>query len=408
MFSLSDQLKSLGVKVGARDLMPQKSTDAYAIERVIPGRVVETGGGASYVVETAYPADYIHGHRTLEFPSDFGAIAAWAGESRLNGVSPQAFACLDIETTGLRDGPGTYAFLVGVGRFWDGVFHVAQFFMRDPLEEPPHLLALEQFLAPCQALITYNGKSFDVPLLTTRYLTQGWRSPLADLAHVDLLHLARRLWRDRLPSRMLGDIEVAILGHRRTQEDIPGWLVPQMYFDYLHTGDARPLTGVFYHNAMDVVSLAALFSHVARLLENPLQASIEHDVDWLALGRHFDRLDQSEIAAALYRRALQGELPAESREEALWRLATLHKRRGAPEQAIALWVEAAAHGRIEAFVELAKWYEHERHEPAIALHWTQIALERLQAPQHALQRVQWQAELEHRQARLMRKVAHPV
>jgi uncharacterized protein len=89
-----------------------------------------------------------------------------------------SFAYLDIETTGLMGGAGTYAFLVGVGRFETDGFHLAQFFMRDPAEEPAHLLALEEYLAPCEMLVTYNGKSFDAPLLNTRYLAQGWKSPL--------------------------------------------------------------------------------------------------------------------------------------------------------------------------------------------------------------------------------------
>src|SRR4030067_1036414 len=141
--------------------------------------------------------------------------------------------------------------------------------MRDPFEEPAMLLALEEFLAPCKTLVTFNGKSFDAPLLTTRYTLQGWPSPMGRMAHIDLLHLARRLWRDRLPSRTLSNLEVQILGAQRSEEEIPGWMIPQMYFDFLRDGDARPMKRVFYHNEMDVLSMAALLNLVVNLLENP-------------------------------------------------------------------------------------------------------------------------------------------
>src|SRR5512139_1946924 len=98
------------------------------------------------------------------------------------------WAFVDTETTGLAGGSGTYAFLVGVGRYEDDGFHLVQFFMRDPTEEPALLLALESYLAHCHALVTFNGKAFDAPLLNARYILQGWRSPLRDLAHIDLLH----------------------------------------------------------------------------------------------------------------------------------------------------------------------------------------------------------------------------
>ncbi len=190
-------------------------------------------------------------------------LAEWAREPRLAELAPADFAFLDTETTGLSGGTGTYAFLVGVARFEDEGLHLAQFFMRDPSEEPGLLAALEEFLAPCQALVTFNGKAFDAPLLLTRYLCHGWQPPFQGLAHVDLLHLARRLWRDRLPSRTLTMLEAHILGAGRSEEDIPGWLIPEMYFTYLQTGDPTPLKSVFYHNAMDVISLVALMEHMS-------------------------------------------------------------------------------------------------------------------------------------------------
>ena len=275
--------------------------------------------------------------------------------------------------------------------------------MRDPAEEPAQLLALEEFLAPCEALVTYNGKAFDVPILNTRYISQGWKTPLVDLSHFDLLHLSRRLWRDRLASRTLGNIETFILGHRRTLEDVPGWLIPQLYFDYLRSGDAKPLKGVFYHNAMDVLAMAALLNHVSHLFEDPIHAEIEHGVDLVGMGRLFEDMGQEEEAAQLYYRSLEQDLPDEQLWETVQRLSFIKKRSGDFESALALWKQAAAQGQIYAHVELAKYYEHQSGDYEEASRWTQAALEIISAPSCPFYlREQWQGELEHRQARLKR------
>jgi uncharacterized protein YprB with RNaseH-like and TPR domain len=408
--SISDKLKALGVKVGAKEIEPPNEPAAperpYSVERVVPGRVIENSGGEAYVVEAVYPLETGHGHGDLRLDAPLEAIAAWAKEERIGGAAPEAFAFLDIETTGLSGGTGTYAFLVGVGRYIGGEYHLAQFFLRDPGEEEAQLLALEDFLAPCQILVTFNGKSFDAPLLNTRYTAHDWRSPLPGLAPLDLLHLARRLWRDRLPSRTLGTLEVHILGHQRSGEDIPGWLVPQMYFDYLHTGDARPLTGVFYHNAVDVLSLAVLLNHMAHLLNDPLNGSVQDDLDWPALGRLFADLGRDEVAITLFRRALAGNLPGELQTRTLNDLSMLYKHRGEWDEAITLWQQAAQAGAIYACVELAKHSEHEQRDPAAALQWTQQALDHLLSPKTpAYERLQWQDELAHRCQRLLRKIA---
>ena len=129
-------------------------------------------------------------------------VSAWAGDARLGELPIELFAFLDTETSGLAGGTGTYAFLVGAARFVEGgEFVLQQFFMRDPTEEPALLEALGRFLAPAQALVTYNGKAFDAPLLSTRYLMHRMPNPMQGFAHLDLLPLARRLWRDRLESR---------------------------------------------------------------------------------------------------------------------------------------------------------------------------------------------------------------
>jgi uncharacterized protein YprB with RNaseH-like and TPR domain len=417
MDSLSERLKALGVKVGARDLPRPRPRDAYPIQGVVPGRFQETPYGEVFLLEERYPVTQQHGSASLEVSGllnssgPLGIVAEWAREPRLAKVESEAYAFLDTETTGLAGGSGTYAFLVGAGRYDGAEFHLAQFFMRDPAEEAALLWALTDFLGPCQALVTFNGKAFDVPLLNARYITNGERPYLASTAHLDLLPLARRLWRDRLPSRALGYLEEHILGLTRSQEDVPGWVIPSLYFDYLRGGDARPLKSVFYHNAIDVLSLAALLSHVADLLgaafdtEDGLRKTVVHGLDLVAMAKLFEDLKRLETAMRLYEHGLAGDLPGHAHWETVRRLSLIHKRRGDLPAAIALWRQAAGGGQVYAYVELAKYYEHRARDYREAADWTRAAIALVEAPAFAGgARQRWLAELEHRLTRLRRKL----
>ena len=405
MPSLSEKLKSLGVKVGTRDFSPPPRRSGTPIEQVIDGRFQETPHGAVFVVESRFPPGHHQGNYGLNPTASLHTLSAWAGDPRLLDIGSQGFIFLDTETSGLAGGTGTYAFLVGVGRFDEDGFHLAQFFMRDPIEEQAYLAALNSFLGPCSGLVTFNGKSFDVPLLNTRYITNGEYCILNDAAHVDLLPLARRLWRDRLPSRALGYLEEHILGAQRTQEDVPGWMIPTLYFDYLRTGNALPLRSVFYHNAMDILSMAALLNHMANLLENPYDGRVSNALDIIAIGKLYEDLGQLENAARCFTTGLSQDLPEEARRDAELRLSFMEKRRDNLPVAIEIWTQATKRKEIYAFVELAKYYEHRARDFFQALQWTQAALDLVLAPSFSsYERRHWKPELEHRLERLERKL----
>lgn len=404
MSSLSDKLKSLGVRLGAQDLPPPRKRPGFPIEQVVDGRFLETPFGQAFVVESRYSPDHRHGQVGIELNASLRTIAAWSKEPRLQDFDPRQLVFLDTETSGLMGGTGTYAFLIGVGRLDAAGFHLAQYFMRDPLEEPAQLAALNNFLGACEGLVTFNGKAFDVPILNARFITNGEVSPFRFSAHLDLLPLARRLWRDRLSSRALGSLEQHILSVSRTQEDVPGWMIPQLYFDYLKSGDARPLKSVFYHNAMDVVSMAALLNHVASLLEDPYNCPAEHGVDLIAIAKLFEDLGQTEAAANLYARGLDCDLPEASRNEAVQRWSFLEKRRENLPAAADLWRQAAMRKEIYAHVELAKFYEHRQRDYPEAIHWTHAAIALVKTPDFPLlERNQCLHELEHRLERLHKK-----
>ncbi len=211
--SVQDKL-SLLIKKGTAHLPPPQPKSHYGIDFVVSGAFCPTPLGDVFFTEQAYLPDYHHGSSPIVCSPPLSLISQWANDPRLAEIPLSRFAFLDTETSGLAGGTGTYAFLVGIARFVDGQLVLRQFFMRDPSEEPAMLEAIAQFLAPAQALVTFNGKAFDAPLLTTRYRLHRIPVPYEGYAHLDLLPLARRLWRDRLESRAL-----EILGTACSQYD---------------------------------------------------------------------------------------------------------------------------------------------------------------------------------------------
>ena len=403
--SLTDKLKSLGVKVGTVDMPVNKKKSSASIQDVLEGDFVATRRGEAFIHEEIYGTDYRHGWAPLESDAPLDLMAAWAKDSRLLEMPLEKFIFLDTETSGMAGGTGTYAFLVGAGRFEESasghIFRLLQFFMRDPGEEPALLEALADFLTPCEGLVTYNGKAFDAPLLKTRYTLHDIPVPFEDYAHVDLLHLARRLWRDRLPSRTLKYIEENVLGAPRTSEEVPGYEIPWLYFDYLRTGDVGEMKGIFYHNAMDIVALAAMFGLTASMLHDPFDENIQHGLDVIALAKLHEDLDQWERAARLYERGLEMDLDEDDFWKAVRRLSVLQKRRGDLDSAVGLWEQAAAQGHIYAHVELAKHYEHRLRDYHEAHKWAAAALEQVKSGEFpAYVREHWGSELEHRLERL--------
>jgi hypothetical protein len=407
MPSISDKLKSMGVKVGATNLPSavEKLKTNNPIQSVVEGRFVSTRQGETFISEQTFPSGYRHGLTSLRTSVPLMTIGQWARDEHIADLPLESFAFLDTETSGLAGGTGTYAFLVGVGRFEGENFHLTQFFMRDPIEEAAMLEGLMDFLAPCSALVTFNGKAFDAPLLITRYSLHSLPVPFKEYSHLDLLPLARRLWRDRLPSRALKYLEENVLAAPRSIDEVPGYEIPYIYFDYLRTGDALPLKGVFYHNSMDIVALAALMNHMATVLHSPFDGQVQHGQDFIALAKLFEDLGRSEEATRLYERGLQAGVNETDFGAAVQRLSALQRRRGDLESAKGLWKKAAAGGHIYAHIELAKYYEHHRRDYAKALKWTQKAEElisSLDIPRYEYRH--WMDELEHRKKRIQEKL----
>ncbi len=379
----------------------------------LPGRELGTALGAFQLIEERYPLNFAHGPATLAeaFARDSATAAQLARAESLAAADLRGLAFLDTETTGLAGGAGTLVFLVGVGVCDGDEFVLRQYFLRDPAEEEALFAQLIADVAGCAGWVTFNGKSFDVPLLETRLTVNRMRGALGQRPHLDLLMPARRLYRGRLASCSLGSLEQNVLHIAREQDDVPGELIPQMYQDYLRTRDAREMRRVIYHNAIDILSMVTLMAHVLDIFAAPLTthhspASTLNAEDTLRLAKwHADNGRLAEAEAA-YPQALAGELSLEARAEGLRRFALLLKRQDRRAEAAPLWEQLASFtlDDPEPFVELAKHHEWHTRDMALALTWTERALKVLAAAPKSWQRAEAQAELEHRRARLKGKL----
>jgi len=374
METLSDKLKSLGVHLGVPKPRQKPQKAFFPLEGIVSGGYRESVFGRSFVHAEEYSLDYLHGTVQICKLKPISRILAWAGLEALADVPVDSILFLDTETSGLSGGTGTLVFMVGIGFLKEDGFHVEQFFLSNPDQETVFLNSIAESLSPFSVLVTYNGKAFDAPLLNTRFDLNHIPSPIRSFSHIDLLPLARRIWKYRLGSRSLKNIEVEILRTNRTQEEIPGWEIPQIYFDYLRTEDARPLKGVFYHNAMDVLSLAALFQFLAGFTDDPFSIPAPVGIDLVALANLYEDLGDLEAAARYYEIGLKEHLPGELHHKTLERFARMHRKNQNWEKALKLWESGCSEDDLYSLIELAKFYEHHEKSPEKALDFAEIAM----------------------------------
>jgi uncharacterized protein YprB with RNaseH-like and TPR domain len=326
-----------------------------ALEELIHGRRMENERGEFFRVDWDVPLDSFHGGVALSrfralHPS---SVPVLAGDAALREFDLARAAFLDTETTGLAGGTGTAAFLIGLGFVDDDRFRVRQYFMRDYHEEPALLRGLAEDLVGFRHVVTFNGRTFDLPLLESRYRLNREAYPLADLPHLDLLPPARRLWKLRLSSCRLQALEADLLDLRR-RADVSGEEIPRIYFDYVRRRDGRALMRVLEHNRVDVVSLAALAVLACQWIE---EGRAEDPRDVYSLAQVLEQAQLFERCEDEYRRVLAAEDGA-LRVEALLRLARRRRRRGDLAGAAGLWEEAARAGDWRARRALAIYHEH--------------------------------------------------
>lgn len=401
-----------------------------ALADILGGAFAEADGHRYLVVDVTYRPGYRHGRTAVAdcvapAPRWLGLLAGGSAENvRRPGPAParrslgeggdpadERLLFLDVETTGLAGGAGTYPFLVGCGWFENGGFHVRQFFLSSHLSERALLAALASAASSAAKVVTYNGKSFDVPLIETRFLFHRLEPPFADLPHIDMLHSARRLWRsDAADGRgcTLTWLEEKLLGHAR-EDDVPGFEIPARYFHYVRTGDPGPLVPVFEHNRLDLVTLAMLMARAGQLLEEgPAAARTAREA--FGLGRLYQRggmlaAARTCFSAAAAQCATHDEGDTLLHAEALRAFAILARRSREHQEAAAAWwgilqlPRCPSHIAREAAEALAVHHEHRVRDPQAA---RRFALRSLQFNLSVARNT----SLQHRLARLDRKLSH--
>ncbi len=372
------------------------------LEQVVAGGEARTPYGSFFLCDSTMGAREAHGSVRI---GDVGCLnmkttAFLAGLQVTGEMSLSGGLFLDTETTGLMGGTGTFPFLIGLGWFEAGGFVTRQLFARDFSEEAAMLRHVSELASERQFLVTFNGKAYDLNLLSARFILNRCRDTLTAMPHIDLLHPCRRIFAHRLENARLSTIEAQILGVRR-EGDVPGFEIPQRYFDWLRRRDGRLLGDVFTHNRLDIVSLAALLKHLSDLVEDSKETGHSHQSDLLKLAGLIQERGDAEKAS----RILETLTSSCHRDVAMGAQRTLSlicKRACRWDDAVRLWGQLLASDPHDVFAaeELAKFYEHHAGEPEKAL----------QIVDSFLKEAAWlsdeeRASLEHRLQRLVLRVS---
>ncbi|HSO82862.1 ribonuclease H-like domain-containing protein [Thiocapsa sp.] len=256
--------------------------------------------------------------------------------------------CLDTETSGLAGGTGTWAFMTGLLRAQADGWTLRQYLLTRLDAEPAYLEAIAAELSGAGLLVSYNGLSFDIPLLATRFRLSGQADPLPALPHLDLLKPVRRAYGRIWPDCRLASVEQRLLGFKR-KDDLPGSEAPAAWLAWLRAGEVTPLVGVLRHNRWDLLSLAALIPRLSEVFADPGA----FDADVRAVAAYHQAQGRSDRAFELLRSERRRLEPA-----GLLDLARLYRRRGDWDSARAIWEPLAVQGDAEARTELAKYHEH--------------------------------------------------
>jgi uncharacterized protein YprB with RNaseH-like and TPR domain len=352
-----------------RTVASRQTRPARSLHEVITGEEVKTACGACFFSRSVFKARSYHGSFQIArlTGTNMSAAALLAGHPEIARMDISDALFLDTETTGLAGGTGTFAFLIGLGWYEGQDFVVCQLFARDFHEEASMLTLLQDMAAEKRFLVTFNGRAFDVSLLSARFILNRLKDPLTGMPHLDLLFPSRRLAGHRLENCRLVTLESEILSFTRTG-DVPGYEIPARYFDWLRNRDGTLLEDVFLHNRLDIVSMAALAAHFADLLTRGHERPDSHPGDLLAAARLNLQHGDTQAARDLLDSLMSSADPLIARDAGVT-LSLYHKKQGLWNDAVRIWQHMMTRYPHDLFaaVELAKWLEHRSHDHSRAM-----------------------------------------
>jgi uncharacterized protein YprB with RNaseH-like and TPR domain len=314
-----------------------------------------------------YSLDQMWGRYRLEEIHD--AVDEWKNVNENHPLHSHELKAKDLlffdtETTGLSGGAGNTIFMLGMSQIKEDHVLVHQFLLPGPGSEVALYHYFLNHVKELKNLVTYNGKSFDWPQVKTRHtLIRDFVPSLPEFGHFDLLHGARRLWKETLPEVKLSVVEREILGVNRIH-DTPGYLAPMLYFQYCNDGDPTLLEGVFRHNEWDVLSLITLYTHMSKTIQGTTSRT---ESETYALAKWHESIKENSKSIELYLEVLKtGTAFVQQSKKSL---AALYKKRRDMDCAVKLWHELLDEDSFdeEPAIELSKFYEHQERNYDLAL-----------------------------------------
>jgi len=405
MNELLRKLKESGLILDSDLIKPNRYKKPESrLEEVFHGYWDRRDSGEVFIINEFVP--YGDEYANLIFSKNINPSAYLSFETNLSSkiATIKNIAFFDIETSSLSFGAGSFVFLIGFSHFSDYGLETSLLLIDHPSAEKALLERFNKDIETFEIICSYNGKSFDVPFIRKRYALHHVDDIIETKYHIDLLFYARRLWKLRIDSCKLSHVEEIILNLKRGNVEIPGWMVPQVYFDFLNEQDPFLLEGIIYHNKIDVISLAALYQHIAHLLTRSTGNDQLDSRDCFSLARLHESNGEYAEANYYYKLGLHSNCDEEIAHRYYWNYGMFLKRNGELTEAVHYWKKSAAVGGLQACIELSKYYEHKNKDYNQALKWAVEAMNIINLINDGFDDTNQKSQLAHRIDRITRKL----
>ncbi len=347
------------------------------IEKLVQGSWINTAFGDVFRGEYTFNMNDLYGNLDLKEIYQFSVDEFIECFQFFGDFRPESFLFLDTETTGLAGGSGTVAFMIGLGWIDGNNFVVHQYFITQLNHEEGMLEEIGRIIEKFDFIVSFNGKSYDIPLLETRFIMNKLIPMFDTKKHIDLLHPSRALWKFSLTNCKLKTLESKLMGLERN-DDIPGELIPEVYYEYIEAGVSDRMERVFYHNRFDIITMLGTLILVMKYMvksepeENPLN-------DY-AKGRIFKKKKETDRSINHFLNVLNSEISDSRRQKTLIELGEIYKKEKKYKEAVKVWesaIDSDYKFTFSPYIELAKYYEHREKNFEKALNYTSTVLEKL-------------------------------